>query len=166
MRGTQQPALFFSLLVITLSFLPASTLEAQEGSLFSPLAFTKTYTMAVAGALSVTLVPVWMGYLVRGRIAHEASNPLNRVLMRVYRPALEAVLRFPRATLVITRVRCLNVLPLPAHCMSRRSGDRAGRERLSLRSSRVGTRVLYRSGCSNNTTSFRSGAFATRSVSC
>ncbi len=94
------PALFFSLLVITLSFLPVFALEAQEGRLFSPLAFTKTYTMAAAAALSVTLVPVLMGYLVRGRIPRETSNPLNRVLMAVYRPALAAVLRFPRATLV------------------------------------------------------------------
>jgi copper/silver efflux system protein len=94
------PALFFSLLVITLSFLPVFALEAQEGRLFSPLAFTKTYTMAAAAALSVTLVPVLMGYLVRGRIPHEAANPLNRFLMRIYRPALEAVLRFPKTTLV------------------------------------------------------------------
>lgn len=93
------PALFFSLLVITLSFLPVFTLQAQEGRLFSPLAFTKTYAMAAAAGLSVTLVPVLMGYLVRGRIPREASNPLNRFLMASYRPALEAVLRFPRATL-------------------------------------------------------------------
>jgi copper/silver efflux system protein len=95
------PALFFSLLVITLSFVPVFTLEAQEGRLFSPLAFTKTYAMAAAAALSVTLVPVLMGYLVRGRIPHEASNPLNRFLMALYRPALEAVLRFPKATLAV-----------------------------------------------------------------
>jgi Cu(I)/Ag(I) efflux system membrane protein CusA/SilA len=95
------PALFFSLLVITLSFLPVFTLEAQEGRLFSPLAFTKTYTMAAAAGLSVTLVPVLMGYMVRGRIPHETANPINRVLMAAYRPALEAVLRFPRTTLLI-----------------------------------------------------------------
>ena len=106
------PALFFSLLVITLSFLPVFTLQAQEGRLFSPLAFTKTYTMAAAAALSVTLVPVLMGYLVRGRIPHEASNPLNRGLMRVYRPALEAVLRHPRATLVVAGlVLALTAIP-------------------------------------------------------
>ena len=98
------PALFFSLIVITLSFLPVFALEAQEGRLFAPLAYTKTYTMAAAAALSVTFVPVLMGLLVRGRIPHEASNPLNRLLMRLYRPALEAVLRFPRATLVIAAV--------------------------------------------------------------
>jgi len=95
------PALFFSLLVITLSFVPVFSLEAQEGRLFAPLAFTKTYAMAAAAGLSVTLVPVLMGYLVRGRIPHEAANPLNRWLMAAYRPALEAVLRFPKATLVV-----------------------------------------------------------------
>ena len=93
------PALFFSLLVITLSFVPVFTLEAQEGRLFSPLAFTKTYAMAAAAGLSVTLVPVLMGYLIRGRIPRENSNPLNRFLMAAYRPLLEAVLRFPKATL-------------------------------------------------------------------
>lgn len=98
------PALFFSLLVITLSFVPVFTLEAQEGRLFSPLAFTKTYAMAAAAGLSVTLVPVLMGYLVRGRIPAEASNPLNRFLTAIYRPALEAVLRFPKATLVVAAV--------------------------------------------------------------
>jgi Cu(I)/Ag(I) efflux system membrane protein CusA/SilA len=98
------PALFFSLLVITLSFVPVFTLEAQEGRLFSPLAFTKTYAMAAAAGLSVTLVPVLMGYLVRGRIPREASNPLNRFLTAIYRPALELVLRFPRATLALAAV--------------------------------------------------------------
>ena len=107
------PALFFSLLVITLSFLPVFTLEAQEGRLFSPLAFTKTYTMAAAAALSVTLVPVLMGYLVRGRIPRETANPLNRFLMAAYRPALEAVLRFPRSTLAIAGlVLALTAVPL------------------------------------------------------
>jgi Cu(I)/Ag(I) efflux system membrane protein CusA/SilA len=106
------PALFFSLLVITLSFLPVFTLEAQEGRLFAPLAFTKTYTMAAAAALSVTLVPVLMGLLVRGRIPREAANPLNRGLMRVYRPALEAVLRFPKATLAVAAaVLALTAIP-------------------------------------------------------
>ena len=94
------PALFFSLLVITLSFLPVFTLEAQEGRLFAPLAFTKTYAMAAAAGLSVTLVPVLMGYLVRGRIPHETANPVNRLLIAVYRPVLEAVLRHPAATLI------------------------------------------------------------------
>ncbi len=95
------PALFFSLLVIALSFVPVFALEAQEGRLFSPLAFTKTYAMAAAAGLSVTLVPVLMGYFIRGRIPHEASNPVNRFLIAVYRPALDAVLRLPKATLVI-----------------------------------------------------------------
>ncbi|WP_120995065.1 efflux RND transporter permease subunit [Stutzerimonas urumqiensis] len=95
------PALFFSLLIITLSFVPVFTLEAQEGRLFGPLAFTKTYAMAAAAGLSVTLVPVLMGYWIRGRIPDEARNPLNRGLIRLYRPALDAVLRRPRLTLVV-----------------------------------------------------------------
>lgn len=107
------PALFFSLLVITLSFVPVFTLEAQEGRLFSPLAFTKTYAMAAAAGLSVTLVPVLMGYLVRGRIPPEASNPLNRFLTAIYRPALEAVLRFPKSTLALAAVLLgLTVVPV------------------------------------------------------
>lgn len=93
------PALFLSLLVITLSFVPVFTLEGQEGRLFSPLAFTKSYAMVAAAGLSVTLVPVLMGYLVRGRIPAESSNPLNRALIALYRPALDAVLRFPKTTL-------------------------------------------------------------------
>ena len=88
------------------------TLEAQEGRLFAPLAFTKTYAMAAAAALSVTLVPVLMGWLVRGRIRPETANPVNRFLMAVYRPALEAVLRFPKATLAIAAVvLALTVIP-------------------------------------------------------
>ena len=107
------PALFFSLLVITLSFVPVFSLEAQEGRLFAPLGFTKTYAMAAAAALSVTLVPVLMGYLIRGRIPREASNPLNRFLIAVYRPALDAVLRSPKLTLVIAGVvLALTVIPL------------------------------------------------------
>jgi Cu(I)/Ag(I) efflux system membrane protein CusA/SilA len=95
------PALFFSLLIITLSFIPVFALEAQEGRLFSPLAFTKTYAMAAAAGLSVTLVPVMMGYLIRGRIPEEARNPLNRILIAAYRPLLRATLRHPVATLLI-----------------------------------------------------------------
>ncbi len=94
------PALFFSLLIITLSFIPVFTLEAQEGRMFSPLAFTKTYAMAAAAGLSVTLIPVLMGYLIRGRIPDEKTNPLNRLLIAVYRPLLNAVLRWPKLTLV------------------------------------------------------------------
>ena len=93
------PALFFSLLIITLSFIPVFTLEAQEGRLFAPLAFTKTYAMAAAAGLSVTLIPVLMGYLIRGRIPDERSNPLNRLLIAVYRPLLDKVLRRPRLTI-------------------------------------------------------------------
>ena len=98
------PALFFSLLIIVLSFIPVFTLEAQEGRLFSPLAFTKTYSMAAAAGLAVTLIPVLMGYLIRGRIPDEQKNPLNRFLILVYRPLLERVLRFPKATLAVAAV--------------------------------------------------------------
>jgi copper/silver efflux system protein len=99
--GEVGPALFFSLLVITLSFVPVFALEAQEGRLFSPLAFTKTYSMAAAAALSVTLVPVLMGYWIRGRIPEERSNPINRLLIAIYRPLLATVLQFPRSTLML-----------------------------------------------------------------
>ena len=95
------PALFFSLLIITLSFIPVFTLQAQEGRLFGPLAFTKTYAMAAAAGLSVTLIPVLMGYWIRGRIPDERRNPITRVLIAVYRPALNWVLRWPKATLAI-----------------------------------------------------------------
>src|SRR6202007_2476559 len=95
------PALFFCLLIITLSFIPVFTLEAQEGRLFGPLAFTKTYAMAAAAGLSVTLVPVLMGYWIRGRIPDEQRNPLNRWLIWIYQPALDAVLRRPKFTLVV-----------------------------------------------------------------
>jgi len=98
------PALFFSLLIIVLSFIPVFTLEAQEGRLFSPLAFTKTYSMAAAAGLAVTLIPVLMGYLIRGRIPDEQKNPLNRFLIAIYRPLLNGVLRFPKATLVAAAV--------------------------------------------------------------
>ena len=93
------PALFASLLVITLSFVPVFALQAQEGRLFSPLAYTKTYAMAAAAGLSVTLIPVLMGYLIRGRIRPEQANPVNRVLIAGYRPVLDWVLRYPRLTL-------------------------------------------------------------------
>ncbi|PEQ11542.1 cation transporter [Novosphingobium sp. PC22D] len=94
------PALFFSLLIITLSFLPVFTLQAQEGRLFSPLAFTKTYSMAAAAILSITLVPILMGWLIRGRIPSEQDNPINRGLTRAYRPALDWVMQRPKAVLV------------------------------------------------------------------
>ena len=98
------PALFFSLLIIVLSFIPVFALEAQEGKLFAPLAFTKTYAMAAAAGLAVTLIPVLMGYLIRGRIPQEDANPLNRFLIRVYRPLLDTVLRYPKATLALAAV--------------------------------------------------------------
>ncbi|HBM2876747.1 TPA: efflux RND transporter permease subunit [Klebsiella oxytoca] len=93
------PALFCSLLIITLSFIPVFTLEAQEGKMFSPLAFTKTWSMAVAAGLGITLVPVLMGYFIRGKIPDEAANPLNRWLIRAYEPLLDKVLQWPKATL-------------------------------------------------------------------
>ena len=95
------PALFFSLLIITVSFVPIFTLEAQEGKLFAPLAYTKTYAMAAAAGLSVTLVPVLMSYFIRGKIVDETRNPLNRWLIAVYQPLISKVLDYPRSTLVI-----------------------------------------------------------------
>ena len=95
------PPLFFSLLIITLSFLPVFTLEAQEGRLFAPLAFTKTYAMAAAAGLSITLVPVLMGYFIRGKVTPEHKNPINRVLIAVYRPVINKVILFPKATLLL-----------------------------------------------------------------
>ncbi len=104
------PALFFSLLIITFSFIPVFTLEAQEGRLFGPLAYTKTYAMAGAAGLAVTLVPVLMGYWIRGRIPGENENPLNRGLIRIYRPLLDAVLRRPKTTLVLASLALLTTL--------------------------------------------------------
>ena len=98
------PALFFSLLIITLSFVPVFTLQAQEGRLFAPLAYTKTYAMAAAAGLSVTLIPVLMFWFIRGKIQDEQKNPLNRFLTAIYRPGINAVLRHPRLTLAIAAV--------------------------------------------------------------
>lgn len=107
------PALFFSLLIVALSFLPVFALEAQEGKLFAPLAYTKTYTLAAAAGLAVTLVPVLMGYFIRGRIPSEASNPINRVLIRAYRPLLEASIRRPVWTIGIAMVAlALTAIPI------------------------------------------------------
>ena len=107
------PALFVSLLVITLSFVPVFALQAQEGRLFSPLAYTKTYAMAAAAGLSITLIPVLMGYLIRGHIRSEKDNPLNRILIALYRPVLDAVLRFPKLTLALAGVVLLvSLIPL------------------------------------------------------
>lgn len=104
------PALFFSLLIITLSFVPVFTLEAQEGRLFAPLAYTKTYAMAAAAGLSVTLIPVLMVAFIRGHIVDETANPLNRVLIALYRPVIHKVLDHPRATLVIALLVALATL--------------------------------------------------------
>ncbi|MDP7593268.1 MAG: efflux RND transporter permease subunit [Litorilituus sp.] len=93
------PALFFSLLIITVSFVPVFTLEAQEGRMFSPLAFTKTYAMAASAALAITLVPVLMGYFIRGKVSAEHKNPINRLLTAIYSPVLKLVLTFPKCTL-------------------------------------------------------------------
>jgi len=98
------PALFSSLLVITLSFIPVFTLEAQEGRLFAPLAYTKTYAMAASAGLAITLIPVLMGYLIRGKIPSETANPINRGLIAAYRPALDAVLKFPKVTVAVALV--------------------------------------------------------------
>lgn len=95
------PALFFSLLIITVSFVPVFTLEAQEGRMFSPLAFTKTYAMGAAALLSITLVPVLMGYFIRGKILPEHKNPINRFLIGTYVPVLKQVLRFPKTVLLL-----------------------------------------------------------------
>ncbi|HDZ16565.1 MAG TPA: efflux RND transporter permease subunit, partial [Methylophaga aminisulfidivorans] len=95
------PALFFSLLIITVSFVPVFTLEAQEGRMFSPLAFTKTYAMAASAALAITLVPVLMGYFIRGKVLPEHKNPINRLLVAAYMPVLKMVLAFPKTAIFI-----------------------------------------------------------------
>jgi len=95
------PALFFSLLIITVSFVPVFTLEAQEGRMFSPLAFTKTYAMAASAALAITLVPVLMGYFIRGKVLPEHKNPINRLLVATYMPVLKMVLAFPKTAIFI-----------------------------------------------------------------
>ena len=104
------PALFTSLLIITFSFIPVFTLEAQEGRMFSPLAYTKTYAMASAAGLSITLIPVLMGYLIRGRIPAERSNPINRGLIAVYQPLLNRILAHPKVTLAAAALILLGAL--------------------------------------------------------
>ena len=96
------PALFFSLLIITVSFLPVFILEAQEGKMFAPLAYTKTYAMAASAGLAITLVPVLMGYFIRGKIVSEKKNPLNRLLVATYLPVLRLVLNYPKFTVLMT----------------------------------------------------------------
>ncbi|MDA3909465.1 MAG: CusA/CzcA family heavy metal efflux RND transporter, partial [Sulfurimonas sp.] len=107
------PALFFSLLIITVSFVPVFTLEAQEGRMSSPLAFTKTYAMAASAALAITLVPVLMGYFIRGKVLAEHKNPINRALTAIYMPLLKGVLNFPKMTLVAsTLILLVGIWPL------------------------------------------------------
>jgi Cu(I)/Ag(I) efflux system membrane protein CusA/SilA len=113
------PALFFSLLIITLSFIPVFTLEAQEGRLFGPLALTKTYAMAAAAGLSVTLVPILMGYWIRGKIPEETRNPLNRGLIHLYRPLLDKALQKPILTIAMAGL----VLLSTAWPLSRLGGE-------------------------------------------
>lgn len=101
------PALFFSLLIITMSFLPVFTLEAQEGRMFSPLAFTKTYAMAASAVLAITIVPILMGYFIRGRVRSEESNPINRLLMGMYKPVIGRALNYPRTTVLAALISTL-----------------------------------------------------------
>lgn len=108
------PALFFSLLIITFSFVPVFALQGQEGKMFAPLAFTKTYAMAAAAGLAVTLVPVLMGYFIRGKVIAEHKNPLNRFLTMLYMPLLRLVLRFPISTLCVM-VILMAITLVPAH---------------------------------------------------
>ena len=106
------PALFYSLLIITISFLPVFSLQAQEGRLFKPLAFTKTYAMAGAALLAVTIVPVLMGYFVRGKIRSEKENPVSRFLIAIYKPIINVVLRFRRLTLgIATFILLITIVP-------------------------------------------------------
>ncbi|MFT2090854.1 efflux RND transporter permease subunit [Paraglaciecola sp. 2405UD69-4] len=102
--GEVGPSLFFSLLIITVSFIPVFTLEAQEGRMFSPLAYTKTFAMAAAAVLSITLVPVLMGYFVRGKTVKEQDNPINKGLIAVYQPILKSVLTYPKTTVLCSLI--------------------------------------------------------------
>ncbi|MBQ4850816.1 efflux RND transporter permease subunit [Pseudoalteromonas sp. MMG012] len=107
------PALFFSLLIITVSFLPVFILEAQEGRMFAPLAFTKTYAMAASAGLAVTLIPVLMGYFIRGKVISERKNPVNRVLIAAYMPILKKVLTWPKVTLAVaTAITVIGFYPI------------------------------------------------------
>ena len=107
------PALFYSLLIITLSFLPVFTLQAQEGRLFKPLAFTKTYSMASAAILALTIVPVFMGYFIRGKIMPEEKNPINRFLIKIYQPVIHFVLRYKWSTIITALlILIISILPL------------------------------------------------------
>ncbi|NIS74151.1 MAG: CusA/CzcA family heavy metal efflux RND transporter [Deltaproteobacteria bacterium] len=103
------PALFYSLLVITVSFLPVFSLEAQEGRLFKPLAFTKTYAMAAAALLAITVQPVLMGYFIRGKIPPEEKNPVNRFLIRIYHPVVDFVVKYRKATIILNIILMLSI---------------------------------------------------------
>lgn len=104
------PALFFSLLIITLSFVPVFMLEAQEGRMFSPLAYTKTYAMAASAGLSVTLIPVLMGYFIRGHIPNEQKNPISRILIALYKPLLRSCLNWPKLTIILALVGMVSLI--------------------------------------------------------
>ncbi len=114
-ESTQEvgPALFYSLLVITVSFLPVFALEAQEGRLFKPLAFTKTYAMAAAALLAITLQPVLMGYFIRGKILPEEKNPVNRFLIKIYHPVVDFVVKYRKTTIILNLVLLLSIV-IPA----------------------------------------------------
>ncbi|MDR2081159.1 MAG: efflux RND transporter permease subunit [Campylobacteraceae bacterium] len=104
------PALFISLLIITLSFIPIFTLEGEEGRMFSPLAFTKTYSMAAAALLAITAIPIFMGYWIKGKIPKESENPLNVFLIKIYRPALILVLKYPKRTILIASLALSTII--------------------------------------------------------
>ena len=141
------PALFFSLLIITLSFVPVFALEAQEGRLFAPLAYTKTYAMAAAAGLAVTLVPVLMGYVVRGRIPAENANPLNRWLIAGYRPLLAAALSLAEGD-AGDRRRGARGDRVAGHAPRRRVHAAAGRRRPSLHADGAAGNVGRQGGAS------------------
>jgi Cu(I)/Ag(I) efflux system membrane protein CusA/SilA len=108
------PALFFSLLIITISFLPVFTLSGQEVRLFAPLAYTKSYAMAAAAILAITLTPVLMGYMINGKLPSESANPVNRLLKRAYRPVLNTALAWPKSTVALALV-LLATTAIPLH---------------------------------------------------
>ena len=139
------PALFFSLLVITLSFVPVFALEAQEGRLFAPLAYTKSYAMAAAAGLAVTLVPVLMGYVIRGRIPNENANPLNRWLIAGYRPLLAAALSWPKVD-PRDRRGCARRDGVAGHASRWRVHAADGRGRSSLHANRAARTVRGQGG--------------------
>ena len=125
------PTLFFSLLIITVSFLPIFVLGDQSGRLFKPLAYTKTFAIAAGALLGITIVPVLMVYLIRGRIPSEERNPINRVSMALYDPAFRLVLRHPYATLLVTLLLGASAI-YPASRLGSEFMPRAGRGRSAL----------------------------------